>query len=452
MTSQFHDSMQLGCHGGRDKTYDAIKKHYIFKNMKPYITAYVESCHICQQIKSPNRKATSPLGVIEANHPWDLVSIDIWFPGCTSTQGNTCVLTIIDGFTKWAWAVPLPDHKADSVAKALFNVFSMKKWPKQLHSDCGSEFVGEVLTVFTSLFGIETSRTTAYHPQGNAYAERLHRFRQAISSFVMDDHRTWDQFLMIIMNCYNDSINTAIGTTPNIADSGSPSGFVPMHYVPETDMQVDMNQLMFVERLNYMLNKVHALIYEKIDAKIRRNLKYSENMSQTKFVINKRVMLFRPETKVQESLKLSPCWFGPYMVTQVSNNFKVYYLKDAWGDALAYPVSVLHLKRYIPQDDEDETQMQPTCIPEVEIQPTDLVEPSDRLDEDFSIPHHEFNDADEEEQEQLDSLGPRSDEPEVTRKSSRKKYKNVFIADPRSSGTRKRINRLNPYSYRNQKN
>jgi hypothetical protein len=62
---------------GRDKTYEKISSTYYFKNMARYVELYVATCTVCQAIKppAPSNKSTSPLGVIEANYPFDLVSI-----------------------------------------------------------------------------------------------------------------------------------------------------------------------------------------------------------------------------------------------------------------------------------------------------------------------------------------------------------------------------------------
>src|SRR5437588_10478778 len=101
----------LVTHLGRDKTYEKVCSKYFFHNMYKYVKAWVESCPTCQHVKDPSFKTASksPLGIIETHYPWDLVSIDLWGPVVRSRSGNKYVLTIIDGFSKWADAIPLPD-------------------------------------------------------------------------------------------------------------------------------------------------------------------------------------------------------------------------------------------------------------------------------------------------------------------------------------------------------
>jgi Integrase zinc binding domain/Integrase core domain len=145
VVSQYHDSIYQGAHVGRDKCLSNLQRKYYFLNMKKYVENYVQTCSVCQRVKDPQQASFSPHGVIEAKHPWDLVSIDLWSPGVRSRSGNIYVLTVIDGFTKWAQTVSIPNKEARTVALALQSIFTTWGPPKRLHSDLGSEFVNETL-------------------------------------------------------------------------------------------------------------------------------------------------------------------------------------------------------------------------------------------------------------------------------------------------------------------
>jgi len=95
---------------------------------------------------------------------------------------------------KFAWAIPIPDKKMETVASMLYN------------SDQGKEFVNQVIQGMCDLMGITKTQTSAYSPQGNAYAERIHRFfRNAISGMMI---------------AYNSAYHSAIKTTPATAFFG----------------------------------------------------------------------------------------------------------------------------------------------------------------------------------------------------------------------------------------
>ena len=208
-----HDSLWSGAHLGKTKTIDKINQRYYFRNMHRYVSLWISTCSTCQAIKRkvPNKEKI-PLGVIEANFVGDLLSIDIWDAGATSVSGYQYVLTCIDGFSKWVTAIPLRNKKANTVARALYERVFTLGHPARLHSDQGPEFINETLEELCKLFIINKSMTTAYHPQGNAYAERIHQFfKNALSAFVRHDQRDWDVYLPALINVYQDSIHESLG-------------------------------------------------------------------------------------------------------------------------------------------------------------------------------------------------------------------------------------------------
>lgn len=193
--TQYHDSLWGGAHLGEDKT----------------VKAWIHTCPACQINKKPTsvQKSTAPMGVIEVGRVWDLVSIDLWGPVTTSRSGNCYILTVVDGLSKFAWALPIPNKEMETVASTLWN------------SDQGREFVNQVIKGMCQLLGPSKTQTSAYSPQGNAYAERIHRFfRNAISSFVRDDPRIWDEVATGMMLAYNDAYHSALKTSPGKAFLG----------------------------------------------------------------------------------------------------------------------------------------------------------------------------------------------------------------------------------------
>ena len=83
---------------------------------------------------------TPPVG-----EPWIRVSVDVTGPHPRSSRSNQYILTLVDHFSKWAEAIPLRNHTASTVARALVtHVFSKFGAPLQLLTDRGSEFESEL--------------------------------------------------------------------------------------------------------------------------------------------------------------------------------------------------------------------------------------------------------------------------------------------------------------------
>ena len=58
------------------------------------------------------------------------------------------------------------------VIRCLNQLFSLCGTPGYIHSDRGSSFISREIKEYLSEKGIATSRTTPYHPTGNAQCER----------------------------------------------------------------------------------------------------------------------------------------------------------------------------------------------------------------------------------------------------------------------------------------
>ena len=74
-------------------------------------------------------------------HRWDWVAMDILDMYVTMEKGSRYVLVIVDCFSRWTEACPLPNKTAVAVTDAFFQLiicrFSM---PAVIHSDQGREF------------------------------------------------------------------------------------------------------------------------------------------------------------------------------------------------------------------------------------------------------------------------------------------------------------------------
>ena len=135
----------------------------------------VTSCEGCQ-LGSDYRPRKVPHGQIESTSPWDMLSIDVMGPFVGSKKGERYILSIIDCFSKYLILVPLRDHTAPSVSKALYErVIGSFGCPQRILSDRGTEFMGRIRDEMVNLLGVQHVLTSPYYPQGNDIVERSHR-------------------------------------------------------------------------------------------------------------------------------------------------------------------------------------------------------------------------------------------------------------------------------------
>lgn len=110
---------------------------------------------------------------ILAREPMELLAID--FLSLEKGKGGfEHVLVVTDSFTKYSWAFPTHNQQAPTVAKLLWEKILVNfGFPQRLHSDQGRDFESRIIRDLCKVAGIEKTRTTPYHPQGNGQTERF---------------------------------------------------------------------------------------------------------------------------------------------------------------------------------------------------------------------------------------------------------------------------------------
>ena len=138
------------------------------------------------------------MGTIAVTRPFEKLSWDIMGPLPTSSRDNKYILVITDLFTKWVEAFPLKDMTATTLATTMLNeVICRYDVPSSLHSDQGANLCSSVVYSLCELLGIATTRTSAYHLEGNGQVERFNRTLQSILAKTVDANQdTWDTQLL----------------------------------------------------------------------------------------------------------------------------------------------------------------------------------------------------------------------------------------------------------------
>lgn len=121
-----------------------------------------------------------------------------------------------DVFSQYTQAIPTRDQSARTVAKVLvdcwFNLFGV---PKRIRSGQGRNFETSLIAQLCKLYGIEKSRTTTYHPQGNGQCERFNRtLHDLLRSLPPEKKKVWPRYVSQLVWAYNTSTHRSTGHSP----------------------------------------------------------------------------------------------------------------------------------------------------------------------------------------------------------------------------------------------
>jgi hypothetical protein len=167
---KLHDEPLSG-HQGQNNTYQKVAQYYYWPGMKEDITDYVRTCKICQ--KCQRRRGEAPLEPIQKQPtPFYQISVDVQGPLPRMLTRKRYIIVAIDHFTKWIEAHALEEVDAQSIMQFIYeDVICRHGVPTLMTTDCGTEFVNELLTTLSEVYKIRHICTTTYHPQGNGQVE-----------------------------------------------------------------------------------------------------------------------------------------------------------------------------------------------------------------------------------------------------------------------------------------
>ena len=135
-------------------------------------------CEVCDSCKITNSSSHRCIE-INTTGPLELLHLDLWGPAqVTSLGGSKYLLTILDDYSRMAFAIPMPSKsKTLDEVRLLFKQLEtqLNLKVRKIRTDNGSEFTNKDFTEFSASQGIVHQFTNPYSPQMNGVAERFNR-------------------------------------------------------------------------------------------------------------------------------------------------------------------------------------------------------------------------------------------------------------------------------------
>ena len=342
-TTVLHElhSSPFGGHMGMGRTIGRITEHYWWRDMKASVREYIRTCPACNARNERHSENAVPLAPEpRIAQPFARIGVDYMEEPCTP-RGNRAVLVVIDHATKWVEAKACPDETAETAARFIFeNVVCRHGAPREIWSDRGKCFTGEVMAHLSRLCGMEQRFTSGYHPQTNGLTERMNRtINNMLAKFVDVNQLNWDEMLPSLVWSYNTSKHSATGYSPFELNHGF-AATLPLD-AKLTDEAEKQPASEWVRTLKKQIKFLQEQNLEHQQAAAQKQAKQYNKRKKAKkptIKVGDLVRWKRPRLQKDQKRKLASTWLGPYTVVERIRkvNFK---LKDQNGkilDAIAH--------------------------------------------------------------------------------------------------------------------
>lgn len=207
-----HDTL---CHPGITRMYHWIRSKnlaYSVEDVKKTILA----CPVCAEVKPRFFKHGGKL--IKATSAFERLNMDFKGPLPSFSQ-NRYILTIVDEYSRYPFAIACQDMTSATVIAALKNIFSLFGTPSYIHTDRGASFMSQELKSFLNVNGIATSRTTPYNPRGNGQVERYNGVIWRTVGLALKSKgksiKQWECVLAQALHAIRSLLCTATNETPH---------------------------------------------------------------------------------------------------------------------------------------------------------------------------------------------------------------------------------------------
>lgn len=318
-----HDSIMAG-HCGTRRTLQRVLNRFYWTGVRCSVKRYCNTCDICQKTVNKGRVQPVPLESMPLiDTPFKRIAIDLIGPfQPVSNNGHRYVLTIIDVATRFPYAIPLKNIDTISVAEALLSVFTCMGCPQEILSDCGTQFLSDLMKEFYRLMSIMPIHTSPYHPQSNGMVERFNgTLKTMLKKVVKDQPTCWDRYIPALLFAYRELPNESTGFSPfELLFGRRPHGPIDILANSWCDKTADNEGKLlyqYIFDLKNMLADMANIAKENVQiARTKNKHHFDKKTTSRKFNVGDEVLVLLPT----DSNKLLMSWKGPFIVTATFNS------------------------------------------------------------------------------------------------------------------------------------
>lgn len=172
--------------------------------------AYVD---VVDELHAPARRFYKRRSVVirDIDETW---SADLCDMQAYSDKGYKHILTVIDNFSKYAWAKPLKNKTGPEVTAAMESIFKQGRVCKKLHVDQGTEFYNADFKKMLQKYNVEM-----YSTFSSLKAMIIERWNRTLKTrmwkkFSLNGNYKWVDMLPDLVSEYNNTVHSKIKMKP----------------------------------------------------------------------------------------------------------------------------------------------------------------------------------------------------------------------------------------------
>lgn len=285
--------------------------------MKRFIKKYVSACIECAYAKGSSSTREGLLHPIpKSDKPFHTLHIDHLGPFVKSTKGNTHLLVIVDGFTKFVFIRPVRNTNTQNVIKVLNDIFDTFRNPDRIISDRGSCYTSHAFKKFCLDRGIKHILNAVASPRANGQVERYNRtiLDSLTAQNLKHSEREWDSQVGKVQWGLNNTFQKTTGKTPSEVMFGT---------LMSSEVNPILNDIVNETRDPSELSTIRLQVKNNIDIEQEKQKQYYDKGRKPARTYNCGDLVKITKTAFQndgKSTKLMPSFEGPYKVIKVLPN------------------------------------------------------------------------------------------------------------------------------------
>jgi hypothetical protein len=313
----------------------------------------VKSCKACQFHAKQIHTLAQALQMIPPSWPFAVWGVDILGPFPRAVGGYRFLFVAIDKFTKWPEATHTVNITQGAAVAFLKSIVCRFGVPSRIITDNGAQFTSRVFQEYCEDIGTQLCFASVAHPRSNGQVERanaeiLRGLKTRTYDCLKKHGANWVNELPLVLWENRTTPSRATGETPFFLVYGA-DACLPLEIIMGSPRVQAFDESM-QEQLR--CEDVDFIDERRWQAAIQ-NAWYNQALRRYHqwFVHSRKLgvrdLVLRRVLNREGLHKLSPCWEGPFKVTEICRPGCVR-LATTEGEPLPNPWNIEHLRKFFP--------------------------------------------------------------------------------------------------------